>query len=141
MPLQTEIAGRIAQRGATPAAEDLMQEGTVEGPRHNFLGIPEDASRYETSRVVVLPVPFERTTSYGKGTAEGPEAILRASRFDPARARPASSRDARAVAGIRPAEGPRSNPSRMPWGTIHPKTRRKLTAVAPLVKKKLPLSY
>lgn len=45
----------------------------------NFLGLPEEASRYETSRVVVLPVPFERTTSYGKGTALGPEAILRAS--------------------------------------------------------------
>jgi agmatinase len=46
----------------------------------NFLGLPEEASRYETSRVVVLPVPFERTTSYGKGTALGPAAILEASR-------------------------------------------------------------
>ncbi|HEV8632290.1 MAG TPA: agmatinase [Thermoanaerobaculia bacterium] len=46
----------------------------------NFLGLPDEASRYESSRVVVLPVPFERTTSYGKGTAGGPEAILRASR-------------------------------------------------------------
>ena len=45
----------------------------------NFLGLPEEASRYETSRVAVLPVPFERTTSYGKGTAQGPAAILRAS--------------------------------------------------------------
>lgn len=39
---------------------------------------PED-SDYETSRVAVLPVPFERTTSYGKGTSAGPAAILRAS--------------------------------------------------------------
>jgi agmatinase len=46
----------------------------------NFLGLPEEASRYETSRVVVLPVPFERTTSYGRGTAQGPDAILRGSR-------------------------------------------------------------
>lgn len=45
----------------------------------DFLGLPEDASRYATSRVAVLPVPFERTTSYGKGTALGPEAIVRAS--------------------------------------------------------------
>jgi hypothetical protein len=30
--------------------------------------------------VAVLPVPFERTTSYGKGTALGPAAILEASR-------------------------------------------------------------
>jgi agmatinase len=39
---------------------------------------PED-SEPETSRVVILPVPFERTTSYGKGTTAGPAAILRAS--------------------------------------------------------------
>ena len=39
---------------------------------------PQD-SDYRTSRVAVLPVPFERTTSYGKGTAQGPAAILRAS--------------------------------------------------------------
>jgi agmatinase len=57
-----------------------MREAEVEGPWSNFLGVPAEASRYETSRVVVLPVPFERTTSYGKGTAQGPDAILRASR-------------------------------------------------------------
>jgi agmatinase len=34
---------------------------------------------YERSRVVVLPVPFERTTSYGKGTSLGPAGIIRAS--------------------------------------------------------------
>jgi agmatinase len=34
---------------------------------------------YERSRAVVLPVPFERTTTYGKGTAGGPAAIVRAS--------------------------------------------------------------
>jgi len=32
------------------------------------------------SRVVLLPVPFEATTSYGGGTSEGPAAILAASR-------------------------------------------------------------
>jgi agmatinase len=46
----------------------------------DFMGVPEDAADYARSRVAVLPVPFERTTSYGKGTANGPEAILRASR-------------------------------------------------------------
>ncbi len=45
----------------------------------NFGLLDEAASDYEASRVVVLPVPFERTTSYGKGTAHGPAAILRAS--------------------------------------------------------------
>jgi agmatinase len=34
---------------------------------------------YDRSRAVVLPVPFERTTTYGKGTSLGPAAIIRAS--------------------------------------------------------------
>jgi agmatinase len=34
----------------------------------------------EQSRVVVVPVPFEATTSYGGGTSSGPEAVLEASR-------------------------------------------------------------
>jgi agmatinase len=45
----------------------------------NFGLLEAEDSRYETSRVAVLPVPFERTTSYGKGTAGGPAAIVRAS--------------------------------------------------------------
>jgi agmatinase len=45
----------------------------------NFGLLEEEHARYESSRVVVLPVPFERTTSYGKGTTGGPAAILRAS--------------------------------------------------------------
>jgi len=34
---------------------------------------------YERARAAVLPVPFERTVSYGHGTSAGPAAILRAS--------------------------------------------------------------
>ncbi|MEI6806309.1 MAG: agmatinase [Myxococcaceae bacterium] len=36
--------------------------------------------RESDSELVFLPVPWEMTTSYGKGTAKGPEAILRASK-------------------------------------------------------------
>lgn len=46
----------------------------------NFLGIPPDASAYDTARIVVLPVPFEATVSYGAGTRGGPDALLAASR-------------------------------------------------------------
>jgi agmatinase len=53
----------------------------------NFLGLPAETSAYAKARVVVLPVPFEATTSYGAGTRGGPDAILAASRqvetFDP----------------------------------------------------------
>jgi agmatinase len=45
----------------------------------NFGLLEEEDCRYETSRVAVLPVPFERTTTYGKGTSGGPAAIIRAS--------------------------------------------------------------
>jgi agmatinase len=45
----------------------------------NFGLLEPRYSDYARSAVAVLPVPFERTTSYGKGTAAGPAAILRAS--------------------------------------------------------------
>ncbi len=47
----------------------------------NFLGIPEDEHTVEKSRVVILPVPYERTVSYGVGTKNGPSAILEASHY------------------------------------------------------------
>ncbi len=48
---------------------------------HNFLGLDEEASEFEHARAVILPVPYESTTSYGGGTAAGPGAILEASRY------------------------------------------------------------
>ena len=42
----------------------------------NFGLLEPEASDYETSRVAVLPVPFERTVSYGKGTSACPAAII-----------------------------------------------------------------
>ncbi len=46
-----------------------------------FAGLAEAFSDYKEARFVVLPVPYEKTTSYGKGTINGPEAIIDASRF------------------------------------------------------------
>jgi len=48
---------------------------------HNFLGLDEESSKFETANVVILPVPYESTTSYGGGTQGGPGAIIEASRF------------------------------------------------------------
>ncbi|MBK5256386.1 MAG: agmatinase family protein [Vicinamibacteria bacterium] len=42
-----------------------------------IFGLPDTP---EDSRVVLLPVPWEATVSYGSGTGDGPAAILRASR-------------------------------------------------------------
>src|SRR5205085_436871 len=45
-----------------------------------FGGLEPQQSALETSRVLIWPVPFEKTVSYGSGTKEGPEAIIDASR-------------------------------------------------------------
>lgn len=45
----------------------------------NFGLLPDELSDYWRARVAILPVPFERTVSYGHGTAAGPAAIVRAS--------------------------------------------------------------
>jgi len=44
-----------------------------------FGGTMPEARSFEASRVVVLPVPLDRTTSYGSGTRNGPREILLAS--------------------------------------------------------------
>jgi len=49
-------------------------------PPRNFLGIPPEYSDPERAAVLVLPVPYESTTSYGGGTRNGPAAIIAASR-------------------------------------------------------------
>ncbi len=51
---------------------------------HGIFGLP---FKQEESKMVLVPVPWEATVSYGEGTAEGPKAILDASQqidlFDP----------------------------------------------------------
>ena len=48
--------------------------------KRNFLGIEKQYSAFETSKVVVLPAPYEHSVSSGTGAKNGPEAILKASR-------------------------------------------------------------
>ncbi len=44
-----------------------------------FLDIDKRYTDYKTAKFAVVPVPYEKTTSYGKGTSKGPSAILKAS--------------------------------------------------------------
>lgn len=44
-----------------------------------FLGLAPELRDKNTAKVVVVPVPFEASTSYGKGTADAPDAIIEAS--------------------------------------------------------------
>jgi agmatinase len=46
----------------------------------NFLGLPDEASGYTQARVLILPIPFEATATYGLGTVRGSAAIIQASR-------------------------------------------------------------
>jgi agmatinase len=46
---------------------------------NNFLGLPEEISNFDRAGVLVLPLPFEATVSYGGGTVDGPGAIISAS--------------------------------------------------------------
>ncbi len=49
------------------------------GKDRNFLSIPEEFSTFEKSKIVILPAPYENTTSYIKGTILGPEKLIEAS--------------------------------------------------------------
>ncbi|MGH2574662.1 MAG: agmatinase [Ignavibacteria bacterium] len=49
--------------------------------KDNFLGLEDDYSSFDNSKIVLLPCPYEKTTSYGKGTSKGPEAILHSSHY------------------------------------------------------------
>ena len=45
----------------------------------NFLGLDVAHSDFDRAGVLVLPIPYEETVSYGGGTAHGPAAIITAS--------------------------------------------------------------
>src|SRR5579883_180423 len=47
----------------------------------NFLAIPKNVSTYETSKIVILSAPYEKTVSYGGGTAKGPQGVIDASHY------------------------------------------------------------
>lgn len=51
------------------------------GIKSNYLGIEDEYSNFDNSRIVIVSAPFEKTVSYGKGTAKGPDAILEASHY------------------------------------------------------------
>lgn len=57
---------------------------SVSNPLNNIFGLPTSE---DIAKLVILPVPWEVTVSYGAGTARAPEAILKASYqvdlFDP----------------------------------------------------------
>ncbi|UMB60495.1 agmatinase [Lutibacter sp. A80] len=47
--------------------------------KKTYAGIPEQNSKIETSKVVLIPVPYDGTSTWQKGADKGPEAFLSAS--------------------------------------------------------------
>jgi agmatinase len=45
----------------------------------NFLALPEEQSVLEQARVVLIPIPYDSTTSFRSGARDGPSAIIYAS--------------------------------------------------------------
>ncbi len=47
----------------------------------NFLAIEKKYSSIGNSKIAIVSSPYEKTTSYGKGTSKGPKAIIEASHY------------------------------------------------------------
>ena len=56
-----------------------MAEQDLSWTPFNFLALPDDQSALETSSVVLVPVPYDSTTSFRSGARDGPRAIIEAS--------------------------------------------------------------
>ena len=56
----------------------MVESGGVWIPS-NFLALPEGRGALDSARVVVLPVPYDSTTSFKSGARDGPRAIIEAS--------------------------------------------------------------
>jgi agmatinase len=73
-------AGRGRDEPGPAGVPGTLADLPWELPR-TFLGLEEAANPLEGADAVLLPVPYESTTSFGGGTRRGPEAIVTASRY------------------------------------------------------------
>jgi len=76
-PARVAAARRI--RAGSPAGSGVISAGAHEEATDAFFGLLPGESSYASSRVVILPVPYGGTVTYGRGTEKGPEAIRLAS--------------------------------------------------------------
>jgi agmatinase len=58
------------------SAVKILEQGLPPHPDSGFLGVDLDPSE---AKLVLIPVPWEATTSYGGGTSQGPAAMISAS--------------------------------------------------------------
>ena len=58
-----------------------MTDFDNDDPPHNFGGLPDKYTDYKKAKIVVLPVPYDGTSTYGKGADKGPDALIACSLF------------------------------------------------------------
>ena len=46
---------------------------------NNYAGIPDEFAKLEQAKIVLIPVPYDGTSTWQKGADKGPEAFLNAS--------------------------------------------------------------
>ena len=68
--------------GSIGTREDrtMTQPNWPQGLPGNFGGLDDEFSNFEGSKIAVLPVPYDFSTSYQSGTRLGPRAMIEASR-------------------------------------------------------------
>ncbi len=58
----------------------MMELGQGHGLAGRYAGLPDPYGSEDSSKVVILPVPFDKTSTYQKGSDKGPGALIEASR-------------------------------------------------------------
>lgn len=58
----------------------MMELTHGHGVRGRYGGLPDAFGNEDSSQIVILPVPFDKTSTYQKGSDKGPEALIEASR-------------------------------------------------------------
>lgn len=53
----------------------------MEEKTKNFIALPDEYSSFKKSKVAIMQVPYDKTTTYIHGTSEGPSAIIDASKY------------------------------------------------------------
>ena len=57
----------------------MSETGGLPWIPHNFLALPEKDCELDRAKVVLIPVPYDSTTSFRGGARDGPDAIIQAS--------------------------------------------------------------
>jgi agmatinase len=54
--------------------------GQGHGEAGHYAGLPEEYNTLENAKIAIVPVAFDKTTTYQHGTEKGPESLIEASR-------------------------------------------------------------